>query len=68
MGERARPNIIVGIKDGDQAVKVTTTMGDGSVDDRFLQIWLSDPDLLRHEFEELFRADRKALPGRPVGP
>jgi hypothetical protein len=28
-------------------------MGDGSVDDVFLRIWLGDPDLLRTEFNEI---------------
>ena len=34
-------------------MKETATMGDGSVDDLFLHIWLSDPQLLRKEFDEL---------------
>jgi len=39
-------------------MKLTTTMGDGSVDDRFLKIWLSDRDLLRLEFAELLSSGR----------
>jgi hypothetical protein len=34
-------------------VKNTMTMGDGSVDDVFLQIWLNDPQLVRREFAEI---------------
>jgi hypothetical protein len=34
-------------------VKKTATMGDGSVDEIFLRIWLSDLDLLRTEFNEV---------------
>jgi hypothetical protein len=32
---------------------LTATMGDGSVDDKFLEIWLKDPQLLRLEFSEV---------------
>jgi hypothetical protein len=28
-------------------------MGDGSVDETFLRMWLSDPELLRTEFNEV---------------
>jgi hypothetical protein len=28
-------------------------MGDGSVNDKFLEIWLTDPQLLRQEFGEI---------------
>jgi len=34
-------------------MKLTATMGDGSVNERFLRIWLQDPALLRREFDEL---------------
>jgi hypothetical protein len=34
-------------------MRVTTTMGDGSVDDVFLRIWLNDPGLLHREFLEI---------------
>jgi hypothetical protein len=30
-----------------------TTMGDGSVDEAFLRIWLADPQLLAIEFREV---------------
>ena len=36
-------------------MKLTTTTGDGSVDDRFLRIWLGDSELLRAEFDEVVR-------------
>ena len=41
-------------KGGD--VKKTATMGDGSVDETFLRIWLSDPELLRREFDAVLAA------------
>ena len=34
-------------------MKLTATMGDGSVNDKFLEIWLRDPHLLRLEFDEI---------------
>ena len=34
-------------------MKKTATMGDGSVDEIFLRMWLSDPELLRTEFNEV---------------
>ena len=34
-------------------MKVTATMGDGSVDDQFLEIWLHDRSLLHREFDEI---------------
>jgi hypothetical protein len=37
-------------------VKKTATLGDGSVDETFLQIWLSDPQLLRTEFDQVVTA------------
>jgi hypothetical protein len=36
-------------------MKLTTTLGDGSVDDAFLKIWLSDPELLHLEFDAVVR-------------
>jgi hypothetical protein len=38
---------------GDAEMKLTATMGDGSVNDRFLEIWLHDHYLLRLEFDQL---------------
>jgi hypothetical protein len=37
-------------------MKLTATMGDGSVNDKFLEIWLGDPQLLRFEFCEIVGA------------
>lgn len=37
-------------------MKRTATMGDGSVNDKFLEIWLRDPQLLRLEFGEVVGA------------
>ena len=37
-------------------MKLTATMGDGSVNDKFLEIWLQDPQLLRQEFCEIVGA------------
>ena len=37
-------------------MKHTATMGDGSVNDKFLQIWLRDPQLLELEFREVVGA------------
>jgi hypothetical protein len=37
-------------------MKLTALMGDGSVNDRFLEIWLQDPQLLRLEFREVVGA------------
>ena len=34
-------------------MKLTATMDDGSVNDRFLEIWLHDHYLLRLEFDQL---------------
>ena len=34
-------------------MKMTATMGDGSVNDQFLEIWLHDPTLLRREFDTI---------------
>jgi hypothetical protein len=37
-------------------MKLTATIGDGSVNDKFLEIWLQDPQLLQCEFSEVVGA------------
>jgi hypothetical protein len=37
-------------------MKLTATMGDGSVNDKFLRIWLEDSQLLDREFREIVGA------------
>jgi len=37
-------------------MKLTATMGDGSVDDTFLNLWLRDPHFLELEFREIIDA------------
>lgn len=50
------------------AVSATTPSGTARVEDVLLEVVLTDPDLLRAEFEAIIAASWPDLPSLPLGP